>query len=115
MAAPSPAPLMAAATEQLDQARKVALNDPAHYEQLIPTLLPFVGPSAVLQLRRWGTDFLAEAFSNPGLSSDIKTAASLKILTTLRAYLESATEDAAVVRNVVQIATSVYPLIFKHV
>lgn len=102
------------AVSQLDEARKLALGDSAYYPQIVPGVLPIIGPTASLDLRRWGSDFLAEALACPTLPVDQKQQLSLKILQTLKDFLEIPGEDAAVVKSAVQTATSVYPLVYKH-
>ena len=99
---------------QLEQARNLVLGDAAFYPQIIQGILPIIGASAALELRRWGADFLAEAFSSPNLGAQQKQQLSLIVLPVLRGILESPGEDTAVVKSVVQAATSIYPLIFKH-
>lgn len=102
------------AVAQLDKARMLALGDSAFYAQIVPGVLPITGPTATLDLRRWGADFLAETFSCPTLSADQKQQLSLVVLQTLKDFLEIPGEDTAVVKSVVQSATSIYPLVFKH-
>jgi len=102
------------AVAQLDKARMLALGDPAFYAQIVPGILPITGPTAALELRRWGSDFLAETFSCPTLPADQKQQLSLVVLQTLKDFLEITGEDTAVIKSVVQCATSIYPLVFKH-
>ena len=104
----------AAEIAQLEQARKIALNDSTHYNKLIPTLLPHYGPAAHLDLRRWTTDLTAESLACPSLSTENKQAIALFALKTLRQYLEAPSEDAAIIRSVIHAATSAYPLIFRY-
>jgi len=99
---------------QLESARKLALGDAAYYPQIVPGVLPIIGPNAQLELRRWGADFLAETFAAPGLPAEEKQRLSLMILQTLKNYLEMPQQDAAVIRSVVQVATSIYPFVFKY-
>lgn len=99
---------------QLQNARKLALQDPTHYTKLIPALLPHYGPSAPLELRRWVTDLAAEGLACPILALEHKQTIALASSKTLRAYLEAPSEDAAVVKSVIHAATSAYPLIFRH-
>jgi len=99
---------------QLESARTLALGDAAYYPKIVPGVLPFFGPTASLDLRRWGADFLAETFASPTLASEEKQSLSLEILQTLLELLEIPGGDTGVVKSAVQIATSVYPLVFKH-
>lgn len=99
---------------QLESARKLALGDAAYYPQIVPGVLPIIGANAQLELRRWGADFLAETFAAPGLVPEEKQRLSLVILQTLKDFLEIPGEDAAVIRSVVQVATSIYPFVFKY-
>lgn len=100
--------------QKLEGARKIALNDPVHYTRLIPSLLPALGPTAALELRRWGTELLVEGLSCPALAPEQKEQLALAVLKTLKEYLETPTEDTAVIKNIVQAATSTYPLVYKH-
>lgn len=99
---------------QLEKARKLALGDSAYYTQIVPGVLPIIGPAAALDLRRWGADFLAETFASPALSADAKQNMSLQVVHVLRQYLETTGEDPAVIKSVVQTASSIYQLVFKH-
>lgn len=99
---------------QLESARKLALGDAAYYPQIVPGVLPIIGATAQLELRRWGADFLAETFAAPGLVSEEKQRLSLIILKTLKDFLEIPREDAAVITSVVQVATSIYPFVFRY-
>lgn len=99
---------------QLEQARKIALNDSTHYNKLIPALLPHYGPAAHLDLRRWTIDLTAEGLACPTLSTENKQAIALVALKPLRAYLEAPSEDAAIIKSVIHAATSAYPLIFRY-
>jgi len=101
--------------KQLDQARVLCLTDPNNlYPQVIPGLISIIGPDAQLELRRWGTDFLAEAFSSPVLAADHKQKLAIGLLTMLDGYLGQVNQDPTVVKNVVQIATNVYQYVFRY-
>ena len=108
------APTGAAAVAQLDKARMFALKDAAFFPQIVPGILPLIGANAALEVRRWGADFIAETFASPAFPTDQKQQLSLVVLQTLKDWLDVPAEDAAVVKSVVQAATSVYPLVFKH-
>lgn len=100
---------------QLEQARKHVLDDASHYSAIVPGILPIVGPSAALEIQRWGTDFLAESFASPALSMHTKEALSVQVLETLKGYLQSPADDEYVVKSVVQTTASIYGLIFRHI
>lgn len=98
---------------QLDDARKLVLRDVKFYQNVVQGILPIVGPQARLELRRWGADFLAEAFATPALPSADKETMLLYVLDTLLAMVESPNEDAQVLRSLVQTAASIYPLAMR--
>ena len=100
--------------KQLEQLRSLALQDANHYPNIVPNILSFIAPGNDLAQRRFGADFLAETFATPALPDDKKQIIALKAIETLRQFLETHGEDAAVVKSVVQAATSIYPLIFHH-
>ncbi|EKG22268.1 Armadillo-like helical protein [Macrophomina phaseolina MS6] len=102
-------------TEQLRQAREVVLNNPANYPAIVPSILPIIGQSADIELRRWGAEFLAETFASPLLPADQKQQLSLLVLDKLREFLEKPSEDVAVVKATVQAAASIYPLLFRYI
>ena len=100
---------------QLNQARNLCLSDPnSLYPQVIPGLQQVIGPNADLELRRWGSDFLAEAFASPVLAGEHKQNLSIQVLDGLKGYLDKASEDATVIKAVVQTASSIYPYVFRH-
>lgn len=110
-AAASPAEMI----PQLEAARKLALADPQVYNQVLPGILPIIGPNAHLEVRRWGADFLAEAFASPSLPPSQKEQLSSEVVPTLRAMLETPGQDMEVTKSVVQAAASLYPLVFRRV
>lgn len=99
---------------QLEQARKLALGDPQVYNQVLPGIIPIIGPAASIDVRRWGADFLAEAFASPSLPAAQKEQLSAEVLPTLKAFLDNPSEDLAVVKSAVQAAASLYPLVFRR-
>ena len=99
---------------QLEEARKHVLADAHHYTAIIPGILPIIGPNAHLDIRRWGTSFLAEGFSSPVLQLQEKETLSLKVLPLLREFLDNPAEDEYVIKSVVQAAASIYGLVFRH-
>ncbi|KAK4957104.1 hypothetical protein LTR10_005062 [Elasticomyces elasticus] len=105
--------------KSLNEARNICLATPSIYPQVVPGVLPVVGPQQPLELRRWGSDFLAETFASPVLPAEDKQKLCLGVLDTLRSYLYrkeevGEEEDAAVVKSAVQCAASIYPLVFRH-
>ncbi|EXJ88466.1 hypothetical protein A1O1_05396 [Capronia coronata CBS 617.96] len=100
---------------QLEAARKLALADSQVYNQVLPGILPIIGPAAHIEVRRWGADFLAEAFASPSLSNAQKEQLSPEVMPTLRAMLEGPGEDLEVIKSVVQAAASLYPLVFRRI
>ena len=99
---------------QLNAARNLARGDASYYPDIVRGVLPIIGAKASLDLRRWGSEFLAETFATPTLSAEQKQQLSLGVLQTLKEYLEIPDEDTDVVKFVVQTAASVYPLVFRH-
>ncbi|TKX25580.1 putative pre-tRNA-processing protein [Elsinoe australis] len=101
---------------QLNQARNLCLADPNNlYPQIVPGLLPIIHANAELELRRWGTDFLAETFASPVLAAEHKQKLATQVLDALKSYLDNSSEDALVVKSVVQTASSVYQYVFRHI
>jgi len=105
--------------QQLNNARDIVLRDAAIYPQVVPGVLPVIGASAHVELRRWGSDFLAETFASPVVTAEIKEKMCVGILDTLRSYLNrkedlGEDEDPSVVKSAVQCAASVYSLVFRH-
>jgi symplekin len=98
---------------QLDDARKLVLSDANYYPQIIQGILPIIGPTARVELRRWGADFLAETFASPTVPAAQKENLALIVLEILISMIENPQEDNAVVKSVVQTAASIYPLVFR--
>ncbi|CZS88919.1 hypothetical protein WAI453_010509 [Rhynchosporium graminicola] len=101
--------------KQLENARRLVLTDPVHYPQVVQGILPIAAPGARVELRRWVSEFLAETFASPSVSPSQKETMSLIVLETLKTMIENPQEDQAVVKNVVQTAASVYPLVFRWI
>lgn len=99
---------------QLNAARQLVLGDSAFYPQIVQGILPIVGATARLELRRWGADFLAETFASPVLALQQKESLSLVVLQTLKELLEMPGDDSGVVKSVVQAAASIYGLVFRY-
>lgn len=99
---------------QLEGARKLVLGNPVtYYPQVIQATLPIIGPSAQVEFRRWGAEFLAEAFSTPAVPLSQKETLSLLVLETLKHLVEDPNQDVMVLRSVIQTAASVYPLALR--
>jgi symplekin len=98
---------------QLNDARKLVLGDVKYYPSVVRGILPIIGPSAPIELRRWGAEFLAEAFATPALPNSEKEIMQPYALTTLESMLENENEDAQVLRGVIQTAASIYPLALR--
>ncbi|OAA32727.1 mRNA cleavage and polyadenylation specificity factor complex subunit [Moelleriella libera RCEF 2490] len=99
---------------QLNDARKLVLGDVKYYPNVVRGLLPIIGPNAPVELRRWGAEFLSEAFSTPALSNSQKETMQLYVLATLESLL-SAREDTQVLRSTIQTAASIYPLAMRWI
>lgn len=99
---------------QLNAARNLVLGDAAFYPQIVNGIIPLIGARARLELRRWGADFLAETFASPVLATAQKEQLAATVLQMIREILELPESDVAVLKSVVQIAASLYPLVFRH-
>lgn len=97
---------------QLNDARKLVLGDVNYYQSVVRGLLPIIGPNAPVELRRWGAEFLAEAFSTPALPNGEKETMQLYVLATVESLLNER-EDPQVLRSVIQTAASIYPLAMR--
>ncbi|KAF4453834.1 hypothetical protein F53441_3520 [Fusarium austroafricanum] len=100
---------------QLDDARKLVLGDVKYYPSVVRGILPIIGPSAALELRRWGAEFLAEAFATPALPNGEKETMQPYVLPTLESMLENDREDPQVLRSVIQCVASIYPLAMRWI
>lgn len=97
---------------QLNDARKLVLGDVKHYSSVVKGILPIVGTGAPIELRRWGADFLAEAFATPTLPNGEKETMQPYVLATLESMVENERDDQ-VLRSVIQTAASIYPLALR--
>ncbi|RDA84656.1 hypothetical protein CP532_5710 [Ophiocordyceps camponoti-leonardi (nom. inval.)] len=100
---------------QLDDARKLVLADVKYYPNVVRGILPIIGPTAPLELRQWGAEFLSEAFSTPALPNGEKETMQLYVLTTLESLVENEREDPYVLRSVIKTAASIYPLALRWI
>lgn len=100
--------------QQLNEAKKAVLSDPqAYYSQIMVGILPLASPNTNIELRRWATNFIAEAFATPTLPGRDKEGMSLLVVGHLRALLENPQEDPYVLRSAIQAAASIYPHAMK--
>lgn len=97
---------------QLNDARRLVLADVKYYPSVVKGILPIIGPSAPIELRRWGADFLAEAFATPTLPTGEKETMQPYVLATLESMVENERDDQ-VLRSVIQTAASIYPLAMR--
>lgn len=100
--------------QQLNAVRLHALESPDTYDGLLRQIVPLLQTSAPLDLRRWTADFISETFANQALHPDKKQPLAIAILPHLQQSLEAEAQDAAVIKSLVQAATCIYPLIFRH-
>lgn len=105
--------------DQLNSARNLALSDAAMYSKLLPAILPILNsthnPSP--ELRAWGADFLAEAFSSPMFASEGKQEMSVRALPVVKDLLGDQVvpiEQTGMIKSAIQAAASIYPFIFRH-
>lgn len=99
---------------RLDTARHYALAEPSHYDRIVPGVLGIINSTTPIAQQRWGTGFLAETFASPVLPEQKKQDLIIKVLPTLQEYFETQVDDVVVIKNAVQAATSVYPLVFRY-
>ncbi|CAG9971238.1 unnamed protein product [Clonostachys byssicola] len=100
---------------QLNDARVLVLGDVKYYPSVVKSILPIVGPTSAIELRRWGAEFLAEAFATPALPNGEKETMQPFVLATLESLLENEAEDEQVLRSVIQTAASIYPLAMRWI
>ncbi|KAK4160965.1 putative Pre-tRNA-processing protein [Cladorrhinum sp. PSN259] len=115
MAAPAKALSVSEQLEQLQAARKLALSTPAYYERIVKGVLPIIGPTAPIELRRWGAEFLAESLATPVLARNDKESLTIAVLDTLKALLESGDDDPVVLKASIGAAASAYPIVVRWI
>ena len=98
---------------QLEAARKLVLGDAHFYSQIVPGILPIVGSTAAVEVRRWGAEFLAETFASPALADVQKEEICLDVVAFIRGILDSPAEDVIVVKSAIQAVASFYTLLFR--
>jgi symplekin len=99
--------------EQLNAARKLVLENHTFYDRIVKGVLPIIGPGALLPLRRWGAEFLAESLATPVLTMRDKESITLAVLDTIRGLLDGAGEDTIVLKACVAAASSAYPVAMR--
>jgi len=99
--------------EQLNAARKLVLENSTYYDRIVKGVLPIIGPTAPVELRRWGAEFLAESLATPVLAMRDKENITVAVLDTLRGLLEGAGEDTIVLKASVAAAASAYPVALR--
>lgn len=98
---------------QLDGARKLVLENVSYYKDVVRGTLPLIGANSAVEIRRWGADFLAEAFATPAVPNGEKETMQPYVLVTLESLLEDKNQDPYVLRSVIQTAASIYPLALR--
>lgn len=98
----------------LNSARQIVLGDAQLYPRIVEGILPIIGASARVELRRWGAEFLAETFASPVVPSQLKEHMGLRVLQTLKDLLELPGQDIEVLKGVIQAAASIYGFIFRY-
>ncbi|KAK0669364.1 putative Pre-tRNA-processing protein [Cercophora samala] len=101
--------------KQLDAARKLALENSAYYDRIVKGVLPVIGPTSSIELKRWGAEFLAESLATPVLSTRDKESLTLSVLDTLKSLLESEQDDAIVLKASIAAAASAYPVVMRWI
>ncbi|KAK4251174.1 hypothetical protein C7999DRAFT_11104 [Corynascus novoguineensis] len=101
--------------EQLGAARKLVLENSTYYDRIVKGVLPIIGPTAPVELRRWGAEFLAESLATPVLTMRDKENMTLAVLDTLRGLLDHAGEDAIVLKASIAAAASAYPVAMRWI
>jgi len=101
---------------KLEQVRQACLADSSQYIQVVPGIVPILQGAQAVDVRRWGADFIAEAFASPALPGHQKEQLiSDTVMALLRGMLETPNEDMAVVKSAVQASASIYPYVFRRV
>ncbi|KUI66313.1 mRNA cleavage and polyadenylation specificity factor complex subunit pta1 [Cytospora mali] len=101
--------------KQLNEARKAVLSDPTYYSSIMGGILPLAAPNSPPELRRWATDFIAEAFATPMLPGKDKEVMSFQVMTVLRGQLENPKEDPYVLKSAIQASASIYPYVMRWI
>lgn len=96
--------------EQLGAARKLVLENATYYDRIVKGVLPIIGPTAPVELRRWGAEFLAESLATPVLSMRDKENITVAVLDTIKGLLDAPGEDVIVLKASIAAAASAYPV-----
>ncbi|KAK6532942.1 hypothetical protein TWF281_007112 [Arthrobotrys megalospora] len=100
--------------EHLNQAKKLVLQDPNFYPDILKGILPIIVASdGAIELRRWGSEFLADTFSSPRITPQTKQELALTCLEHLLTLLNEL--ETGILKNVIQCSSSIYPLIFRYI
>lgn len=98
--------------KQLDQAKAVVAQDPAHYPDIVDGILP-IAQKQNISLRRWCSSFFIDAFTSFALSEERKQSMAVKCMDTILILLHD--EDYEVQKNAITISATVYGLAFQFV
>ena len=102
---------------KLEQVRQACLADASQYISVVPGVVPILQNAAgQVDVRRWGADFVAEAFATPALHGHQKEQMITDtVMALICSMLETPNEDTAVVKSAVQAAACMYPHVFRRV
>ncbi|KAK3300101.1 uncharacterized protein B0H64DRAFT_7181 [Chaetomium fimeti] len=101
--------------EQLGAARKLVLENATYYDRIVKGVLPIIGPTAPVELRRWGAEFLAESLATPVLTMRDKENITVAVLDTIRGLLDAPGEDVIVLKASIAAAASAYPVAVRWI
>jgi symplekin len=107
---------MAAAEErlaQLKQAEALVLQDPSHYQAILPAVVALTTQTDY-PLRRWIATFLTNTFASKVLDGQVKEDLASIVVDGLRRLAE---EDvhSGVLKSCILCSSLVYPLLFRRV
>lgn len=96
----------------LNQARRLADEDPNHIPLVVKGILP-IAQSSELRLRRWCSDFLVDCFTVKELDDDARKNLAVQTVETCLQLLKD--PDYTIQKNMLMCSASIYPLIFLYV
>lgn len=101
--------------QQLNNARKMAFENPAYFKQIVTGIFPLTAPSAPVVLRRWAAEFIAEAIACPALRTQEKDELTITVIDggALRALVEDPDQDPLVLKAGIMAAASAYPVVVR--
>jgi symplekin len=108
---------------QLEAVRQMALSDPTKYKSVLSQIMPIFKNehNPTPGLRAWGAEFIAEAFSSPAFPVEDKQEVSIAALPVLKELLElqpglqaAPIEQTGMIKSAIQIASSIYPHVFRY-